>query len=206
MKPRNRSQQNVLPNRGEPIPAEFFRAIAEGTVDWESWHSSNGEVLWGNEAVRRFTGYSPNECLRMADYPLPLIVPEDRDRMAEHLRDAAVGGTENNIEFRVLHRDGSRPWVAVSWQPMRDDGGLGNNGGLGDGIAFRDAGGLLLGFRVSMRDITEKRRLREQLRLHNEHLEQLVQERAARVAELEKHRAKMEQLAALSELAAGVAH
>tara|TARA_R110002072_G_scaffold302799_1_gene488859 strand:- start:3062 stop:4276 length:1215 start_codon:yes stop_codon:yes gene_type:complete len=188
MKSNKPPRSNPLPSRGEPIPAEYFRAIAEGTVDWESWLSSNGEVLWVNAAVRRFTGYSPKECLAMADYPLPLMVPEDRDRMAKHFSDAADGSTENNIEFRVMHRDGSMPWMAVSWQPMRD----------GDGRPR--------GFRVSVRDITEKRRLREQLRLHNEHLEQLVQERTARVAELEKHRAKMQQLAALGELAAGVAH
>jgi len=188
MKRPDSSQPLELPTRGEPIPAEYFRAIAEGTVDWESWHSSNGEVLWVNAAVRRFTGRTPQDCLEMADYPLPLIVPEDRDRMAEHLRDATDGSTENNIEFRVLHSDGSTPWMAVSWQPMRDD---------------RDRS---LGFRASVRDITEKRQLREQLRVHNEHLEQLVQERTARVAELEKHRAKMQQLAALGELAAGVAH
>ncbi|QEF97854.1 Sensor protein ZraS [Stieleria maiorica] len=188
MKSSKTHQANGLPARGQPIAAEYFRAIAEGTIDWESWHSSNGEVLWVNEAVRRFTGYSPQECLAMVDYPLPLIVPEDRDRMTMHLRDAADGSTENNIEFRVMHRDGSMPWMAVSWQPMHDDEGR------------------PLGFRASVRDITEKRRLREQLRLHNEHLEQLVQERTARVAELEKHRAKMQQLAALGELAAGVAH
>ncbi|QEF97758.1 Sporulation kinase D [Stieleria maiorica] len=124
----------------------------------------------------------------MADYPLPLMVPEDRVRVAKHLRDASAGSTENNIESRVLHCDGIRLWMAVSWQPLQDD--CGNP----------------LGFRASVRDITEKRRLREQLRLHNKHLEQLVQERTARVAELEKHRAKMQQLAALGELAAGVAH
>lgn len=188
MKPPIPSQPNVLPSPGEPIPAEYFRAIAEGTVDWESWYSNEGVLVWVNEAVERFTGYSPKECLAMADYPLPLMVPEDRDRMAKHLRDATAGSTENNIEFRALHRDGSTPWMAVSWQPMRDD---------------REQP---LGFRASVRDITERRQLRDQLRLHNEHLEQLVQERTARVAELEKHRAKMQQLAALGELAAGVAH
>lgn len=181
-------QTHALPRRGETIPAEYFRAIAEGTVDWESWHSSNGEVLWVNAAVRRFTGYSPKECLAMADYPLPLMVPDDRERMAQHLRDAAEGSTGNNIEFRVMHCDGSMRWMAVSWQPMHD--GYDRP----------------LGFRASVRDVTEKRRLREQLKLHNEHLEQLVQERTARVTELEKHRAKMQQLAALGELAAGVAH
>ncbi|QDT11122.1 two-component system sensor histidine kinase NtrB [Planctomycetes bacterium K23_9] len=177
-----------LPCRGDPIPPEYFRAIAEGTVDWESWISVTGDVLWVNEAVHRFTGYTPAECLKMADYPLPLLVPEDRQCMADHLRDAVSGSTENNIEFRVLHRDGSTPWMAVSWQPIAD--GKGRS----------------LGFRASVRDVTEKRRLREQLRLQNEHLEQLVQERTAKIARLEQHRLKMEKLAALGELAAGVAH
>lgn len=157
-------------------------------MDWESWLSESGEVLWVNEAVERFTGYTPEECLAMDDYPLPLIVPEDRERMADHMRDAAGGSIENNIEFRVLHRDATMRYMAVSWQPMVD------------------AGSSSLGFRASVRDITDKRQLREQLRLQNEHLEQLVQERTAKITQLEQHRLKMEKLAALGELAAGVAH
>ena len=183
----NRSSPSV-PKRGEPIAADFFRSIAEHTVDWESWLSCEGEVLWVNEAVERFTGYTPTECLAMPDYPLPLITPEHRKRIARYFAEAGRGSSENNIEFETLHRDGSKCWVAVSWQPMTDS----------DGHS--------LGFRASMRDISEKRQMREQLRLHNEHLEQLVQERTARVAELEQHRLKMEKLAALGELAAGVAH
>ncbi|MEO8498490.1 MAG: ATP-binding protein, partial [Planctomycetota bacterium] len=63
-----------------------------------------------------------------------------------------------------------------------------------------------LGFRTSIRDITERRNLRDQLRLHAEHLEQLVQERTTRIQQLEHHRRQMEKLAALGQLAAGVAH
>ncbi|MGV3483932.1 MAG: two-component system sensor histidine kinase NtrB [Planctomycetaceae bacterium] len=182
-----RSLPNV-PKRGEPIAAEFFRSIADCTVDWESWMSREGEVLWVNDAVQRFTGYSPAECLAMADYPLPLVAPEHRDRLTRYLQEASQGSTQNNIEFESLHRDGSKCWVAISWQPMVDPQGRS------------------LGFRASVRDVSEKRQMREELRLHNEHLEQLVQERTARVAELEQHRLKMEKLAALGELAAGVAH
>ncbi len=124
----------------------------------------------------------------MDDYPLPLIAQQHRERIARYFVEASRGSTENNIEFEALHRDGSTSWVAVSWQPMTD------------------AAGRRLGFRASVRDISEKRQMREQLRLHNEHLEQLVQERTVQIAKLEKHRLKVEKLAALGELAAGVAH
>lgn len=178
----------VLPRRGQSIPPEFFRAIAESTVDWESWQSANGQVVWVNQAVERFTGYTPKECLAMDDYPLPMIAAEDCERMGRHLEEASKGSTGNNVEFKVLHRDQSTSWVAVSWQPMTDREG--NS----------------LGFRASFRDVTERRQMREQLREQNAELEHLVQMRTAKIAQLEKHRLKMEKLAALGELAAGVAH
>ncbi|QDT04684.1 Sporulation kinase A [Rubripirellula lacrimiformis] len=177
-----------LPRQGDPIPSDFFRLIADFTYDWESWLSNDGEVLWVNEAVRRFTGYSPEECLAMKNYPLPLVAEQDRELIANGIQEARRGSTANNLEFRSLHRDGSLCPVAVSWQPMTDQQGRS------------------LGFRTSVRDISDKIQMRELLRLHNEHLEQLVQERTAQVAKLEKHRLKMEKLAALGELAAGVAH
>lgn len=177
-----------LPRRGDPIEPDVFRAIADCTYDWESWHNSSGEILWVNSAVERFTGFTASECLAMDNYPFPLFSEEDRPRLAGYIAQMAAGSTGNNIEFNVIHRNGSNRWVAISWQPMID------------------ATGRSLGFRVSKRDIAEKRAMREQLRLHNEHLEQLVQERTARIAELERHRSKMEQLASLGELAAGVAH
>lgn len=176
------------PLRSEPIPEDFFRLIADFTYDWESWLSCDGHVLWVNQAVERFTGYTPSECLAMDDYPLPLVVPADRERIAKCFVEGGAGSTANNVEFQSLHRNGSRFWVAVSWQPMIDEAGRS------------------LGFRASVRDISEKRQMQQQLRLHNEHLEQLVQERTAQIAKLENHRLKMEKLAALGELAAGVAH
>jgi signal transduction histidine kinase len=78
--------------------------------------------------------------------------------------------------------------MAVSWQSIYDDQAKHQ------------------GFRTSVRDITDRQGLKEQLRLYTEHLEQLVEERTARIAQLEKYRRQMEKLAAMGELAAGVAH
>ena len=170
------------------IDSYVFRAIADYTYDWESWHSPDGELLWVNTAVERMTGYAPDECLELADYPLILVADDDKGKIAEVLRDARDGGSGNDVEFRTVHRDGSVHWAAVSWQPMYDN--LKQH----------------LGFRTSMRDVTERHRLREELRLYNQHLEQLVQERTAKITQLEEQRQKMEKLAALGQMAAGVAH
>jgi|GEM_PF-980792 len=165
-----------------------FQAIADYTYDWENRHSPDGKQLWVNTAVKRMTGYAAEECLELADYPLILVAEDDKDKIAAVLRDARAGGSGNDVEFRTFHRDGSMHWAAVSWQPMYDNSKQ------------------HLGFRTSVRDVTERHRLREELRLYNQHLEQLVQERSAKIAQLEEQRLKMEKLAALGQMAAGVAH
>ncbi|WP_339911322.1 two-component system sensor histidine kinase NtrB [Symmachiella dynata] len=170
------------------LDSYVFRAIADYTYDWESWHAPDGRLLWLNAAVERMTGYRRDECLKMPDYPLALVAEEDLEKVADVLQDAKNGGSGNDVEFQLLHRDGSMRWAAVSWQPMYDESQK------------------HLGFRASVRDITERQQFREELRLYNQHLEQLVQERTAKIAQLEEHRLKMEKLAALGQMAAGVAH
>lgn len=182
------SGESDLPQQGHPIPVEYFRLVAEHTIDWEVWMSPAGKPLWINRAVERLTGYTPAECLAMLDFPLPLVAPEDRGWMADYVWRSLTGETEEDVEFSVLHRDGSLRRMSVSSQPMRDNEGR------------------LLGARVSIRDVSERYRLRRQLRLQNEHLEQLVQERTAEIAKLQRHRMEIQKLAALGELSAGVAH
>lgn len=181
------SQNKRHGQSGRPVPDAHFRAVAECTYDWESWHGPDGRLIWVNPAVVRLTGYTPAECHDMASYPLEIVAPDDRNKIESILESAAQGTSGNDAEFHILHRDGQPRWAAISWQPMYNE---------------REH----LGFRTSVRDVTERRRLRDQLRLHAEHLEQLVQERTARIQQLEGQRRQMEKLAALGQLAARVAH
>lgn len=170
------------------LNVDQFRSVADYTYDWESWHASDGHLLWVNPAVERITGYSIAECLEMKNYPLPMVAPEDRERLELVYESARRHTTGENVEFRCLHKNGDSGWMSLAWQPMQDLKGASS------------------GFRTSVRDITEVQKLREQLQLYTDHLEQLVQERSLKLRELEQRQLQMEKLAALGQLAAGVAH
>jgi len=166
----------------------LFRAVADYTNDWESWHAPDGRLIWVNPSVERLTGYSVSVCMNMPDYPLPLIAEADRNRIASILHTALQRTSGEQVEFCSVHTSGETRWMSLSWQPMYDGAGR------------------YLGVRTSVRDVTDRHKLREELRLHAEHLEQLVQERTARLRQLEQRQRQMEKLAALGQLAAGVAH
>jgi PAS domain S-box-containing protein len=120
------------------VKQEVFRAIADYTYDWESWIDRRGKTRWVNPAVERMTGYTVEECLKMRSYPLALIHPDDRERVRSELRSRP---SANDVEMRVLHKDGSVRWVAMSWQPIGT-----------------------LGYRTSVRDIHHRKKGEEALR------------------------------------------
>ncbi|MBI1323431.1 PAS domain S-box protein [bacterium] len=165
-----------------------FRAVADYTYDWESWLDTTGSPVWVNPAVMRFTGYSAEECLKMADYPFELIATEFVSKVKEIIGQALRGSTGNDVEFQVRHKDGSSKWIAVSWQPLRDDRNV------------------QIGVRMSMRDIDQRKAMERQVQLYASELEKLAETRARRIIKLEQEKAHIEKLASLGELAASVAH
>jgi len=132
-----------------------FRAIADYTADWENWVGTDGELLWVNPMVFDFTGYSVEECLAMADFPIPIIDETDRERMRRHFKDAVRGTRGRNVEFRIICKDGSLKWAAVSWQPIYDDGKVN------------------LGHRSSIHDITARKQAEAELR-ESRHLQSSI--------------------------------
>jgi len=124
---------------------QCFRAIADYTYDWEVWIGPPGRVLWTNPAAQRVTGYSIKEIMAMSDYPGSVVYEQDRKRIERAFRSALKGSTGNDVQFRIVRKDGKVIWVAMSWQPIYDDSGSS------------------LGHRESIRDITARKEAEEAL-------------------------------------------
>jgi PAS domain S-box-containing protein len=142
-----------------------YRAIADYTVDWESWFGPSGECLWVNPAVEQITGYAKEEILAMPDFIPVLIAEEDRPVFIERFQRAIRGREPNSgYELRFLRKDGTLRWLSVAWTPIFDDGGR------------------YLGIRVSGRDVTDRR-------LGEERIAQLLAEKELLLREVH-HRIK----------------
>jgi diguanylate cyclase (GGDEF)-like protein/PAS domain S-box-containing protein len=126
---------------------EKFRAIADCTVNLEVWWGPDGKPRWINPSVKEYTGYSVDECMAMHDFAGTLIHPEDMPRVAPELLKGRQGLRGGDLEFRCIRKDGALIWLSASWVPIYD------------------AKGLLTGFRMSGRDITERKRFEEELRI-----------------------------------------
>jgi len=125
---------------------QCFRAIADYTYDWEVWVSPTGRILWTNPAVTRLTGYNVKETMSIQDYPGAVIYEQDRSRMIKAFQSALEGSTGNDVEFRIVRKDGKIVWAAMSWQPIYDNKGIS------------------LGHRESIRDITARKKAEEELK------------------------------------------
>ena len=124
---------------------ERFRTIANYTYNWESWVDPKGKLLWVNPGVERVTGYTPEECYAMTDFPIGIVFPDDRAMVAQHFAETLSGAGHRPLEFRILRKDGEVRWGEVSLQQVYD------------------ANGISLGHRSTVRDITEPMQIMDSL-------------------------------------------
>lgn len=101
---------------------ERFRAIADYTVDLGLWFDHDGKIVWVSPSVERMTGYSPAAVRERPDF-LGSIATTDganAESLAALGRALALGGSDSVREFQCHHKDGTRFWLSLSWQPIFD--------------------------------------------------------------------------------------
>ncbi len=135
---------------------ERFRLLVEGVKDYAIFMlDPEGRVTSWNEGVHRIKGYSQQEILGRHFSVFYPEVDVKHGKPERALEIAQEKGTYEEEGWRV-RKDGSRFWASVLI------------------TALWDKGGGLRGFAKVTRDITERKRMEEEIRRLNEDLEKQV--------------------------------
>ena len=168
---------------------ERYKRITEGLTDYLYMvRVENGRAVETRQspASVAVTGYTPEEFAADPFLWIHMVVPEDRELVNEHVRKILSGEDGLPIEHRIIRKDGKIRWVSDT------------------AVLCRDAAGKLLSYDGLIKDITEKKRLGEELDNHRHHLENLVE---TRTHELEVAKAAAEAAnAAKSAFVANMSH
>ncbi|WP_019575119.1 sensor domain-containing protein [Curvibacter lanceolatus] len=125
--------------------SQLFQAIVESTDDAVISKTTQGIVTSWNAAAEQLFGYRADE---MIGQPMLRLLPPDRQsEEAQILRRIAAGQRIAHFQTQRCHRDGHRLAVSVTISPVRDPLGR------------------VSGASTIMRDVSQQKRLEEQLRL-----------------------------------------
>ncbi len=117
-----------------------------------------------------------------------LFHPEDQPRAWERWRRSLATGEPYEIEYRLRHHSGEYRWT------------------LGRALPIRAVDGLIERWFGTCTDIHDQKLQEEELRLHREHLQRLVDERTLALEATHRQLRLSERMAALGTLSAGLGH
>ena len=137
-----------------------YRLLAENSTEWIHWTSPSGVSIYHSPACQEITGYGSQDFIDDPALLKAIVHAEDRELYEGHLRQ---GDVRQELNFRIIRRDGELRWIGHVCQPLLDDDGT------------------VLGRRSTNRDVTDSKRIDAELDRHRHHLEELVSERTAQL-------------------------
>lgn len=106
-----------------------YRLLAENAADCIFWIGPDECFKYVSPACEQMSGYTPEEFIADPGLMTNIIHPDDRAAYRQHLEDN-VNTDQGELEFRILHRDGSMRWIDHHCKPTHSEQGeyLGRNG------------------------------------------------------------------------------
>ncbi len=146
-----------------------LRRITDNMLDMVVETDLQGICKYASQSHKSVLGYDPEDMVGKSLFDF--IHPEDIDIVTETVRRAISSGrllTGGRFECRYRHADGHYVWLE----------NLAN--------FVRDKNGEMVGSVIGSRDITERKRMEEELRRYSTQLEGLVAERTGKLTESER--------------------
>ncbi len=148
--------QNIAGNIGEAIARrraeaslqdseEQFRRLADHMRDLVCQIDTHGVILYASPSFCTVLGYEALAVLGVSIFAS--IHPDDRERVIAVCRQSLEGGVAGQVECRYQRADGGYLWLETVGNPLYD------------------AAGQIVGAVIGSRDITERKRAEQELRL-----------------------------------------
>jgi diguanylate cyclase (GGDEF)-like protein/PAS domain S-box-containing protein len=126
-----------------------YKRITEGLTDYQyTVRIENGRAVGTTQSSDcvSVTGYTAEEFSQNPYLWIQMVLPEDRDRVREHVRQVLMGKDVPSIEHHIIRKDGKIRWVSDTI------------------ILFKDESGKLLSYDGVIKDITERKKAEEHIR------------------------------------------
>jgi len=142
---------------------QYFRAITQNASDIIIIVNRKATITYVNPSIERQLGYKPDELIGRSGFDFISLADIPR-AIYDFGRSILTDKTVIPNAFGVKHRDGSERILE----------GVGTN-------LLRDP--VVKGFVMNVRDVTERKKAEDELRLYRKHLEAVVEERTSELAQ-----------------------
>ncbi len=123
---------------------ERYRLLADNTADIINQTTLAGIIQYVSPSHKTVLGYEPEDVL--GRFAMDFVHPDDSKRVVDVVKKAIESQTPGKVEFRIRHAEGHYLWLET----------IGN-------LLF-DSYGQIAGIVTSSRDITERKKIEEQLK------------------------------------------
>lgn len=130
-----------------------YRTMADHTYDWEYWERPDGSMEYVSPSAERITGFQAREFIQKPELLDEIIKQDYREEWLQKQQDLLYDKTSLHMEFEIRKKNGETVWLEQTGQHIKTETGE------------------YLGYRASNRDITERKRLYEELKMKESAIE-----------------------------------